>query len=142
MKSLHAPLPFRWPFPAGSWLRGSWSTRPAMPAAGAVRAADRGAAGAVAADAVCVSIGATENLAAAANPAAAAPVHAVASTAAPPVATPQAGASTAASPEAPTTAAAPAHTLTRKAMIIDVLMVLSWGASIPVLMWLGAIAGF
>lgn len=72
MKSLQAPLPFRWPFPAVSRLRTSWRTRAAAAAA----------------------------------------------------------------------AAAPAHTLTRKAMVIDVLMVLSWGASIPALMWLGAVGGF
>ncbi|CAB3896033.1 hypothetical protein [Achromobacter denitrificans] len=32
--------------------------------------------------------------------------------------------------------------LTRKAMLIDVAMVLAWGAIIPGLMWLGAAAGF
>ncbi|CAB3919775.1 hypothetical protein LMG26858_05236 [Achromobacter anxifer] len=29
-----------------------------------------------------------------------------------------------------------------KAMVIDVVMVLAWGAIIPGLMWLGAAAGF
>lgn len=32
--------------------------------------------------------------------------------------------------------------MTRKAMLIDVAMVLAWGAIIPGLMWLGAAAGF
>ncbi|QKH34115.1 hypothetical protein FOC84_03835 [Achromobacter pestifer] len=32
--------------------------------------------------------------------------------------------------------------VTRKAMVIDVVMVLAWGAIIPGLMWLGAAAGF
>ncbi|MDT4829309.1 hypothetical protein [Achromobacter agilis] len=32
--------------------------------------------------------------------------------------------------------------VTRKAMLIDVAMVLAWGAIIPGLMWLGAAAGF
>ncbi|MBD9432930.1 hypothetical protein IB257_23565, partial [Achromobacter sp. ACM03] len=32
--------------------------------------------------------------------------------------------------------------VTMKAMVIDVVMVLAWGAIIPGLMWLGAAAGF
>lgn len=32
--------------------------------------------------------------------------------------------------------------LTPKAMVVDVLLVLFWGASIPGLMWLGAAGGF
>ncbi|MNV53375.1 hypothetical protein D3C71_1455190 [compost metagenome] len=32
--------------------------------------------------------------------------------------------------------------VTMKAMVVDVVMVLAWGAIIPGLMWLGAAAGF
>jgi len=34
------------------------------------------------------------------------------------------------------------HTLSRKAMLLDVLLVIFWGASIPGLMWLAAAGGF
>ncbi|MFT0547955.1 hypothetical protein ACMHYO_16700 [Allopusillimonas ginsengisoli] len=33
-------------------------------------------------------------------------------------------------------------TLTRSAMMIDVVLVLAWGATIPGLMWLGVASGF
>ncbi|MFT0850933.1 hypothetical protein VRY85_09145 [Achromobacter sp. F4_2707] len=33
-------------------------------------------------------------------------------------------------------------TLSRKGMLVDVVMVICWGASIPGLMWLGAAGGF
>jgi len=34
------------------------------------------------------------------------------------------------------------HALSRRAMLVDVLMVVAWGAAIPALMWLGAAGGF
>ncbi|NYT77817.1 hypothetical protein H0A71_12490 [Alcaligenaceae bacterium] len=33
-------------------------------------------------------------------------------------------------------------TLTRGAMVVDVVLVLAWGATIPGLMWLGVASGF
>lgn len=36
----------------------------------------------------------------------------------------------------------PSASLTRKAMVADVLLVIFWGATIPGLMWLGAAGGF
>lgn len=34
------------------------------------------------------------------------------------------------------------HTMSRRAMVSDILLVLAWAAAIPGLMWLGAAGGF